>query len=249
MPLRESDSIVLKTYNLAEADRIVVLFTRDCGLIRGVAKGARRLKSKFGSALEPFSEVHIEFFEKEDRELVSLQHADLIRSSFRAAADHELLATYAYLADLLHTFAPPHDPNETLYRMVRSALSVELEERVDALTLKLYFEIWILRLAGFLPDWSICGSCRRVLNEVESATLAEGFQLICGSCLRSSRPGESVSPAFRRIVADAQRLPPAEFVIEKRNAGDIVNELSRILARIISTASGRPAFGQKGAAQ
>ena len=244
MPLRESDSIVLKTYNLAEADRIVVLFTREFGMVRGVAKGARRLKSKFGSMLEPFSEVHVEYFEKEERELVSLQHADLIRSSFHAAADPELLETYAYLADLLHTFAPPHDPNETLYRMVRAALSVKLAERVDASLLKLYFEIWILRLGGFLPDWSICGTCRRVLSEAESTTLAESHQLVCGTCLRSNRPGETIFPAFRNIVSDAQRLSPDDFVSEKRNAGDIVSELSRILARLIATASGRPLFNE-----
>ena len=247
MPLRESDSIILKTYNLAEADRIVVLFTRDFGMIRGVAKGARRLKSKFGSSLEPFSEVHLEYFEKEDRELVSLQHAELIRSSFDAAADPELLKTYAYLSDLLQTFAPPHDPNETLYRMVRAALSVRLVERVDASILRLYFEIWILRLGGFLPDWTICASCRRKFDEAESAVLGEGFQLICGACLRSSRPGETIPPPYRNIVAEAQRQPPAEFVNEMRKSGDMVDELSLILARIISTASGRPLAGRKGA--
>lgn len=244
MPLRESDSIVLKTYNLAEADRIVVLFTREFGMIRGVAKGARRLKSKFGSSLEPFSEVHVEYFEKEDRELVSLQHAELIRSSFHAAASPELLETYAHLADLLMTFAPPHDPNETLYRMVRASLSVKLAEPTDASLLKFYFEIWILRLGGFLPDWTICGACRRVLSEAETATLGEGYQLICGTCLQTRRPGETISPSYRIIVADAQRLPPAEFITEKRNAIDIVKELSRIVGRLIATASGRPVLSE-----
>ena len=244
MPLRESDSIVLKTYNLAEADRIVVLFTREFGMVRGVAKGARRLKSKFGSTLEPFSEVRVEYFEKEDRELVSLQNAELLRSSFHAAANPELLQIYAYLADLLTTFAPPHDPNETLYRMVRAALSVDLTEPVDSSLLKLYFEIWILRLGGFLPDWTVCGSCRRVLNEAESTTLTEGYQLICGSCLRSARPGETVPPVYRDTIADAQRLPPAEFVTEKRNAGDIVHDLSRIVGRIVAAASGRPVLSE-----
>jgi DNA repair protein RecO (recombination protein O) len=241
MPLRQTDSIILKTYNLAEADRIVVLFTRDFGMVRGVAKGARRLKSKFGSMLEPFSEIHVEYFEKEERELVSLQHADLIRSSFHAAANPELLTTYAYLSDLLQTFAPPHDPNETLYRMVRAALSVEVADSFDAALLRLYFEMWILRLGGFLPDWTICGSCRRVLNDTESTTLSENFQLICGSCLGSSLPGDTVPPIYRSIVADAQALPPGEFVEEKRSAGEAAAELSLIFVRIISAASGRPA--------
>ncbi|MFL6467035.1 MAG: DNA repair protein RecO, partial [Pyrinomonadaceae bacterium] len=87
MPLRESESIVLKSYNLAEADRIVVFFTRGYGMIRGVAKGSRRTRSKFGSALEPFSEVNLEYFEKDDRELVSIQNAELIQSAFSTAVE------------------------------------------------------------------------------------------------------------------------------------------------------------------
>ena len=57
MPLIETESIILKTYNLAEADKIVLFLTRDHGVLRGVAKGAKRLKSRFGSGLEPFSIV------------------------------------------------------------------------------------------------------------------------------------------------------------------------------------------------
>jgi DNA repair protein RecO (recombination protein O) len=241
MPLRESESIVLKTYNLAEADRIVVLFTREFGMIRGVAKGARRLRSKFGSSLEPFSEVNVEFFEKEDRELVSLQNVDLLRSSFRTAADLESLETYSNIADLLLSFAPPHDPNERLYRMVRAALSVELGERVDHKALKLYAEIWILRLGGFLPDWSVCSSCRRVLEPAETAALGDGFQLICGTCLSSRRPDEMISPTLRALVFDAQRLSPSDFISAKRASGDIILELSPIIGRVVTAASGRPA--------
>ena len=64
MALIETESLVLKSYNLAEADKIVVLLTHDHGVVRGVAKGAKRLKSKFGSGLEPFSVVHSTYFQK-----------------------------------------------------------------------------------------------------------------------------------------------------------------------------------------
>jgi len=240
MPLRESESIILKSYNLAEADRIVVLFTKEFGMVRAVAKGARRLKSKFGSALEPFSEVKVEFFEKEERELVSLQNADLLRSSFYVAAQPDSLETFSYIADLLLTFAPPHDPNEKLYRMLRAVLSAAFEEQIDHKTLKLYSEIWVLRLGGFLPDWTICGSCRKAFGGADSAILSEGSQLICGYCAQGMRPGPAVSPAHRKVIADALGLPPNDFITEKRPLGDIVGEVSRIIERIIEAASGRP---------
>ena len=218
----------------------MVLFRREFGMVRGVAKGARRLRSRFGSALEPFSEVRVEYFEKEERELVSLQHTDLIRSSFDIASDPESLETYAYIADLLIEFAPPHDPNETLYRMVRAVLSARLKHRPEHEALKLYAEFWVLRLGGFLPDWSRCSVCRRTLEASETAVLGEALQLICGSCQQHRRAGTSVSPSHRTVVNDAQTKAPGEFLEIATNSNDVVNELRDIMGRIIATATGRP---------
>src|SRR5688572_12649070 len=105
MPLIESESLVLKSYSLAEADKIVVLLTRDHGIVRGVAKGAKRLKSRFGSGLEPFSVVTAAYFQKETAELVSIQRIDLVASSFAAAGDPEFLSKFAYLTELLIAFS------------------------------------------------------------------------------------------------------------------------------------------------
>ena len=107
----ETESLVIKSYNLAEADKIVVLLTREHGMIRAVAKGAKRLKSKFGSGIEPFSIVKIEYFQKETSELVALQKVDLLQSNFGAASNPDFLQKFSYLGDILITFSPPHDPN------------------------------------------------------------------------------------------------------------------------------------------
>ena len=64
MSIKESEALVIKSYNLSEADRIVVFFTRQHGIVRGVAKGAKRLHSRFGSTLEPFSTVNLTYFQK-----------------------------------------------------------------------------------------------------------------------------------------------------------------------------------------
>src|SRR5881296_1958964 len=122
MPLIETESVILRTYNLAEADKVVVFFTQEHGIIRGVAKGAKRLKSKFGSGLEPFSVVRITYFQKEVLELVAIQKIDLINSYFSAASDPQFLQKFSYLTDILVGSVPPHDPNETMYRMVKACL-------------------------------------------------------------------------------------------------------------------------------
>jgi len=91
MALIETESIILKSYNLAEADKIVVFLSEDHGMIRGVAKGAKRLKSKFGSGLEPFSIVRITYKQKESVELVGIDKRvrDLAR---QPRVDHDSLA-------------------------------------------------------------------------------------------------------------------------------------------------------------
>ncbi len=80
MPLYTADALILRTYKLGEADRIVVFLTRDRGKKRGVAKGARRQRSRFLGALETLTEAHVAYFEREGRELVGLNYADTVRS-------------------------------------------------------------------------------------------------------------------------------------------------------------------------
>ena len=75
-----ADALILRTYKLGEADRIVVFLTRDRGKKRGVAKGARRMKSRFAGALEPLTEVRLAYFEKERRELVGINYVETVRS-------------------------------------------------------------------------------------------------------------------------------------------------------------------------
>src|SRR6188474_1971123 len=80
MPLHTSDALILRTYPLGEADRLVVFLTRDRGKKRGVAKAARRPRSRFTGALEPLTEVRVAYFESERRELVGLNYAETVRS-------------------------------------------------------------------------------------------------------------------------------------------------------------------------
>ena len=84
MPLYSADALILRTYKLGEADRIVVFLTRDRGKKRGVAKGARRTKSNFAGALEPLTHARVAYFEKERRELVSLNYSEASRSALSA---------------------------------------------------------------------------------------------------------------------------------------------------------------------
>src|SRR6059058_2825298 len=135
MPLYSADALILRTYKLGEADRIVVFLTRDRGKKRGVAKGARRQKSNFMGALEPLTQVRVAYFEKERRELVSLNYSEPSRSAL-SSGTIEALGCAAYFAELIDALAAGVPP-EPLAR---------------------YFEFWLLRLQGVYPPLPVLQS-------------------------------------------------------------------------------------------
>ncbi len=204
-----TEAIVLRSYNLAEADRIVLCFTRSAGLIRGVAKGARRMKSRFGAGLEPFTLVRLEFREKENRELVTITGVEIVKSHFDLAAEVECTEALGYMAELVNEFAPPHEANEKLFRMVAACLDALAAAPQTAKIVVRYFEIWILRLAGSFPDVTSCAVCGSALTTTQPVYLDFESAVRCVNCSRGV--GTLLAPAIQQILISSQRLSPAQF--------------------------------------
>lgn len=243
MALIETESLVLKTYNLAEADKIVVLLTRDHGLVRGVAKGAKRLKSKFGSGLEPFSIVQATYLQKENIELVNVQKIELVRSNFASAGNPDFLQKFSYLGDLLVSFLPPHEPNEKIYRMTKACLETAAADSTTLAATGVYFELWLLRLAGYLPDWGRCGECRREMDETGDANVQASFHLVCGQC-RKAASNRVFNGSHRALIAAAMRLSPTDFAAFASGSLGELEFISTILKSLISHSLGREVTGE-----
>jgi DNA repair protein RecO (recombination protein O) len=209
MTLVTTDAIVLRSYNLAEADRIVVCLTRSSGLIRGVAKGARRMKSRFGAALEPFTLVRLAFYEKENRELVTVSRAEILKSNFDLASKVEVGDVLGYMAELIGEFAPPHEANEKLFRMITACIDALAAAPERAMVLRRYFEIWLLRLAGSFPDVSRCSVCGADRAANQGLFLDGDSTVRCAACSRGV--GTRLAPGVQQTVLTSQRLGPTEF--------------------------------------
>ena len=121
LPLYTTDALILRTYKLGDADRIVVFLTSDRGKRRGVARGARRTRSRFLGALEPLTRVVVAYVERERRDLVQLREVETVRSPL-AARDPDALGYVGYFAELIDECAPEADPNERLYRLGASVV-------------------------------------------------------------------------------------------------------------------------------
>lgn len=244
MPLIETEALVLKSYSLAEADKIVVFLTQTDGLVRGVARGAKRLKSRFGSSFEPFTILNLTVFQKEERELVSIREIELVKTFFEFASDPPALQKIAYLSELLTEFAPPHEPNERLYRMSKICIETAAEIPGSFEAVVMYFEVWILRLGGYLPDWSRCERCKIALQKNEPANLLSNFHLACRRC-QKSRPEMEVSGTERELFLAAQKLAPVKFVELAPPFEKEIREISHTLKRLIAGVLGKDKVGEK----
>jgi len=232
MAILETEALVLRTYNFAEADKIVVCLTRSAGLIRGVAKGCRKLKSRFGAALEPFTLAKISYYQKENQELVSLSQVEILKSHFDLSSQAETLAGLAYMGDLVIDFSPPYQPNEKLFRMVSACLEAISESQPDLQVILRYFEIWLLKLEGYLPDIRRCGECHRAFNENDRAFMGADMAFRCRTCSRGV--GAVLSRRLQTQLRASQKLAPYVFAKESRELpASIHREMAELTHQLI----------------
>lgn len=209
MAIRETDAFVLKTYKLAEHDKIVVVLTRDYGKIRLIAKGARGSKARFGSSLEPFSKVLASYYFKEGRELYTIQRCDLLRSSFALASEPETLAGLSYTAELIEEFVPPAEPNPKIFRLLDAVLEL-FDSAAHAPCLLRYFEVWVLKLSGFFPDLDRCSACHRTIERVSNTWVSMDGSGYCVSCRTTG--SQAVAEGTKFLVGEILSKHPREFL-------------------------------------
>jgi DNA repair protein RecO (recombination protein O) len=233
MALIETEALILRTYNLAEADKIVVCLTRSQGLVRGVAKGCRKLRNRFGASLEPFTLINLTYYAKENQELVSFRQTEILRSHFNLSSDASILTGLAYIGDLLIEFSPPHQVNETLYRMTAACLDAISSFPNELQTVLRYFEVWLLKIEGFMPDLKRCADCHRTFAE-ESVFMGSDLGLRCSGC-REGRGG-AMSRSLHAHLRTVEKLPPLKFA---EQAGQMNNQTKREMAELTHQIIGR----------
>ncbi|HET9478417.1 MAG TPA: DNA repair protein RecO [Pyrinomonadaceae bacterium] len=231
MAVFETEALVLRTYNLAEADKIVVCLSRSAGLIRGVAKGCRKLKNRFGASLEPFTLINLTYYEKEHQELVSFRQTEILRSRFNLSGNASILTGFSYMGDLLIDFSPPHQANDNLYRMALACFEAASQSPEDLESVLRYFEVWLLKIEGFLPDLRACANCHRPFSE-ETIYLGNGLTLRCGQC--SNGRGGVVSKRLHSQLRATEKLTPAKFAEESREVSSATKrEMAELTFQLI----------------
>ena len=196
MPARETEAIILKTFPLGEADRLVSFFGRTSGRIRGVAGGARRLKNRYGSSLELLSHVQIWYVEKETRDLVRIQQCELLESFHKAQADYGLSTGLAVVSEIAERVLPEQEVADSMFRLLLLTAR-EIERRGEWKLPLAYFAFWTVRLGGWIPPLDRCIRCGKSFGDASAYQSALFDGLHCQDC---RKPGmKPISAAGREF--------------------------------------------------
>jgi DNA repair protein RecO (recombination protein O) len=231
MALKESEAIVLRTYPLRESDLLVTLFTRREGKVKGVARAAMKSRRRFGGALEPLTYVRAFYDDRERQELARLDSCEVIESPLATEVSYARATALAHVAELLDELMPEREASDAVFRL---SLAV-LQELRGAVWMPLtYFELWMTRLMGFLPEFSECLVCGLALDGKRAFyhALADGLVCVDDKRIASSE----LSPESRKIAAQMLRSRVSEFSAidwPKAVAADLRKFLLQILERHI----------------
>ena len=239
MAVLTSEAVVLRTWPVHESDLIVSFFSREHGRIKGMAKAALKSRKRFGGALEPMTVARAWFAQRPRQELVRLDQLEIVRSPLSAPVDAVRLTVLSFFAELLDQALPEHDPQETIFRLILSVLEqTTVEQPWMPLT---YFQLWMTRLMGVLPDIAHCTTCGETLHadEVSFNNYADG--LFCR--LHANGNASELSSDSWRLAMRMLRAPVSAFVEEpwnRRRGQDLrrftLQSLERHLERKLRTA-------------
>lgn len=185
MPIKKCEALVLRSFPVGEQDKIVIFLSREKGILHGIAKGARKFNNRFGSSLEPFSYIDVQYYKKEKKDLLTLNSCDLKESFFNLHNDYETSCLLAYMAEMVENFYPPHHGDETLFRLLYALLHA-LEKGQPPQWIGAYFEAWLAKLNGFLPDFEKCRRCRiKISNRSWLTVKRDG--VLCINCVDTKK--------------------------------------------------------------
>jgi DNA repair protein RecO (recombination protein O) len=216
--LQRTEGIVLRTTPYGEADLIVTFLTKDHGIIKVFAKSPRKVKSRFGSSLEPLTCSRISFWGKEDSALPRLTQADITYAYRSIRESLNCFLKVSELIELTLHLVPERDRSRNVFSLLMRTLAC-METGPAEQLITLFYKLKLLEISGFLPRLQSCGRCG---EEGDTFHLTHGT-VLCENCCRDGGQVSSISPGVRTFfstllkweMSKLHRLKPAEGIIRE----------------------------------
>jgi DNA repair protein RecO (recombination protein O) len=228
--LVSAEGVVLKTHVLGDTSRIVVVYTREHGMVRLVAKGARKTPSRFGYALEPLSRGRYVYYFKPDRDLHLLSQADTLTATGSRLADLTRLAHAEAALELIDRLVWGEEPHAELYELLVRALEAVVaapEASLPAITIA--FELQVASLLGYRPRLDACAQCASPLSPELLFSPAHGGML-CDRCAAGGGVLKLSADALAGLTLLLSRpVGEAGDFVEVKRAGEILRVIEAFL--------------------
>ena len=243
MALLKTSAITLKSRKWGEADRIVTFYTLRFGKVRGVARGARRVKSRFGSALEPFVSSDLNLFEKPHDSLYRVTQADIQESFSELREDLTLMSGGARLVNLVAAITAEGDPCPLIFETLLNGLRI-LQSGGDTLFTTLLLQIRLLGQTGFRPQTDHCAGCGALFQKVRTDSSLwcspQSGGLVCQACgRRYAGRCLPMSPGTRAMLHHALRWTP-DPLTRLKPTRQVRMELESAMEAYITVVIGKP---------
>ncbi|MBE6749647.1 MAG: DNA repair protein RecO [Ruminococcaceae bacterium] len=218
-----TEGLVIKEMQVGESDRLVTLFTKEYGILKAFAAGAKTIKSKKGAATALLT--YSSFTIQRKKDTYRIYEATPITSFFTLGGDIEVVALSTYFCELAQNFAESGVPNNELLRLILNSLHFLNKEKRYPPLIKAITELRTAVLSGYSPNLVACDGCGKFEDDIMFLSLSDG-RLFCNEC---ERPQETVF-VDRTCLSAMRHITFSQF--EKLYAFEIPNDSAQKLSKI-----------------
>ncbi|GIW21978.1 MAG: DNA repair protein RecO [Candidatus Sericytochromatia bacterium] len=177
------EGITLKTYNFSEYDKVFVIFSKENGLLRAIAKNIRKSKNNFGGMLEPLNVNRILL--RKGKNLEQIYQSEIVKSFIGIRKDYDKLIYTLFLFEMIVNFLHDGEISENIYNLLIQTLDF-LEVSENILPIIIFFEINFLKLIGYENDYYNCYSCQKDLLENKLGFDIYSGNIFCDNCIKKN---------------------------------------------------------------
>ncbi len=209
--MKTSEAFLIRKVQYGEADYVLTLLTKDFGKIRGLAKNAKKSRKRFGGRLEPFVHLRARFRERPGG-IKFIEDSETIKVFSSLMEDVGLFMWGSFILENVDVLLPEEEPNEDIFELLVETLSA-LDSKKNPLAVILRFQLSVLSLSGYKPNFDACVNCGKTIEEDVFFSVQKGG-VLCNSC-KKNEPNEV------RVAGD--------FLLSQRLIKDDWNFLNRDL--------------------
>lgn len=236
------ESVVLRHSNYGEADRVLVLYTREMGKLRAIAKGARKIRSRKAGHLEPFTRVILQLAQGRDMPIVT--QAETVDTYLPIREDLVKTGYAAYLVEMIDRFFYEEGENRDVYKLLTETLE-RLSNQADPILAIRFFELHLLDLLGFRPELFHCLGCGDEIQAVDQYfSIAQGG-VYCPKCGPARQDVEPISLTTLKYLRHLQRSTYAEATraqLTPAVRAEMESILQRYMAYLLERSLNTPTF-------